>query len=375
MARHGENIRKRNDGRWEARYISSYNDKGKAVYTSVYGHSYEEVRKKRDLASAHSADSMSKDMTFAQAADLWLSFKKESVKPSTYNQYYNQCHLHLLPGLRNRKFSDITSYDLNTLLKQKENDGYSKRTIMMIRTVLKMIIIYAQRNHIQCSSFDDLYMPKKPARTVEAFTVNEQKIITEHLFKYHDSYSLAVLISMYCGLRIGEVCALQWKDINFRTETITVSKTLIRIQNNSDDSKARTEIVVQNPKTQTSSRIVPIPDFLISKLKEFRNNDPSVYVITGTSNHMEPRQCLRKFKKLINELDISDYTFHACRHTYATRCIELGVDAKILSEMLGHTSVKTTLDRYVHPSIDVKKQQVNKLSILTENNNDSSGNR
>lgn len=90
---------------------------------------------------------------------------------------------------------------------------------------------------------------------------------------------------------------------------------------------------------------------------------------------MEPRQCLRKFKKLINELDISDYTFHACRHTYATRCIELGVDAKILSEMLGHTSVKTTLDRYVHPSIDVKKQQVNKLSILTENNNDSSGNR
>lgn len=364
MARHGENIRKRIDGRWEARYISSYDDQGKAIYKSVYGHSYDEVRKKRDEQST-AASAHQKDLTFAQAAEQWLNHKKDSVKISTYNQYYNQCHMHLFPTLRNRKFSSITCNDLNTLLKQKENDGYSKRTLIMIRTILKMIILYAKKNHIRCADFDDLYMPQKPARTVEAFTVNEQKIISDCLFRTHDPYSLACLISLYCGLRIGEVCALQWKDISFITETITISKTLLRIQNKDSNMKRRTEITLQNPKTVTSGRIVPVPDFLIEEMKNYRSDDPSVYVITGTVTPMEPRQCLRRFKKLISALDVSDYSFHACRHTYATRCIELGIDAKILSEMLGHTSVKTTLDRYVHPSIDVKKQQVNKLKILT----------
>ena len=375
MARHGENIRKRNDGRWEARYISSYNNDGKAVYRSVYGHSYEEVKKKRDQIFDLKSVKTTKEITFAQITELWLNHKKESVKPSTFNQYYNQCHIHLLPTLRNRKFSAITSNDLNILLKQKEADGYSKRTLIMIRTILKMIILYAQRNQIPCESFDDLYMPKRPAKNVEAFTIKEQKIISEYLFQHHSPYSLAVLVSMYCGLRIGEICALQWKDINFRTETITISKTLLRIQNKSSDAKARTEITMQNPKTQTSCRIVPIPDFLIQVLNTYKTDNPSVYVITGTDHPMEPRQCLRKFKKLTGDLHVSDYSFHACRHTYATRCIELGIDAKILSEMLGHTSVKTTLDRYVHPSIDIKKQQVNKLRVLTNKQNNSEESR
>lgn len=226
-----------------------------------------------------------------------------------------------------------------------------------------MILKYARKNH-GIAAVHDIYMPKQPKNAVEAFTKAEQLSLNHYLYKHIDHYANAVALSMYCGLRIGEVCALQWKDLNLDQGMLTVSKTLIRIQNKEDVNESKTRIVIQKPKTSSSYRIVPVPDLLVNELLSSFHDNPECYVITGTDRYMEPRVCLRKFKKIVSELNMEHYTFHACRHTYATRCVELGIDAKILSELLGHSSVRTTLDRYVHPSMDFKKSQVNRFSEL-----------
>ena len=359
--RHGENIRKRKDGRWEARYICSYNKEGKAVYRSVYGTSYEDAKTKRiHFLNGTETQYLRNDLSFIRVAELWLSEKKETLKQSSYNQYYNQCHTHLFPDFNNAKFSSIRSADVNLFLKKKMAQGYSESTVICLRTILMMIFRYARKNNILCSVNGDIFIPKNAKNKADAFTRNEQKLINEYLSEHPDVFTLAIYLSLYCGLRIGEVCALQWKDIHMRKETLTISKTMIRIQNKNSGNEHKTELIIQRPKTDSSIRTIPIPSFLIPILKSYQSED-DIFVITGKKHGMEPRVCLRKFKKVIQNTDIADYTFHACRHTFATRCIEVGIDPKTLSELLGHASVNTTLDRYVHPSLDMKRKQINKL--------------
>ena len=367
MARHGENIRKRKDGRWEARYIHSYDDKGKAKYRSVYGSTYDEVKEKRAKAATSSEiDKLNynHDLTFAQVAEKWLESKKDMIKISSYNHYLNQLESHIIPDLVNYRFSTLTSTEINELLINKINHGYSPTSVNGLRTILMMIFHYARNNRIACNVTDPVFIPKKKKNEIEAFTLSEQGLLDEYLNDHKDQFNLAILLSLYCGLRIGEVCALQWQDIKFIKETITVNKTLLRVQKKNSAERFKTEVRIQKPKTESSNRTVPIPSFLIPLLKEYRGKDEE-YVITGTDHYMEPRVCLRKFKKLIAKIDMGEYTFHACRHTFATRCVEIGMDAKSLSELLGHASIKTTLDRYVHPSMDLKKEQMNRLGKLT----------
>lgn len=367
MARHGENIHKRKDGRWEARIIVSYDDHNKAVYKSVYGNSYEEVKAKKENMSGSSAPSRRSSMTFGQAAELWLNTKKGNTKTSTYNHYLNQYQLHIRQSFASRKLLEIHAEDYNRFLQKKEAEGYSPGTVLLLRTIIKMVLYYAELT-AGIPSVQGIYIPKQSKKQVLSFTRQEQNTVNQYLFDHLDHYALSILISMYCGLRIGEVCALQWKDLNLNNGILSVSRTLIRIQNKETSGRSKSEVVFQKPKTESSNRKVPIPDFLKKLLMDNFKDEPDSYVITGNDHYMEPRVCLRKFKKLMKKLQLEDYSFHVCRHTYATRCVELGIDPKLLSELLGHSSVRTTLDRYVHPSMDFKKEQVNKLSLLSEQN-------
>lgn len=365
MPRHGENIRKRKDGRWEARYVSSFDPEGKAKYRSVYANSYDDVKAKRKaIQNQIQLPVQRTDLSFHQVADMWLSGKKATLKRSSYNHYSNQYYQHIYPIFSSVLFSSVTSEDINLFLKQKIYEDYSPATVIGLRTIILMILRYAKRNDIACSVRDDLYIPKNRQNDVKAFTRAEQKKIDDYLKEHPSVFNLSVYLSMYCGLRIGEVCALQWKDIHFDQGAICISKTLIRIQNKYDSDDCKTEVVFQQPKTDSSMRVIPIPSFILPVIEKYKDQD-EIFVITGKSGSMEPRVCLRKFKKMIHRIDVSDYTFHSCRHTFATRCIEVGMDAKTLSEILGHSSVKTTLDRYVHPSIDLKRSQMNKLENIS----------
>ena len=364
MSRHGENIRKRKDGRWEARYVYAVDQNGKSRYRSVYAATYNEVKSKREeLKNEGMISGFRISLTFAQVADLWLQSKKETLKKSSYNHYYNLLHQHILPQLKTVPFSTMTADDVSLLLKNKILDGYSSATVSALRTVFLMICHYARKNDIVCSVKDDIYIPRARKRDVHAFTREEQKKIDNYLREHPDVFNLSIYLSMYCGLRIGEICALQWKDIHLDQGSISINKTLIRIQNKMDPDSHKTEIVIQQPKTESSMRVIPVPTFLIPVLKVYKGDD-DIFVITGRTHCMEPRVCLRKFKKIIHNTEVSDYTFHSCRHTFATRCVEIGMDAKTLSEILGHSSIKTTLERYVHPSMDLKRAQMNKLENI-----------
>lgn len=197
----------------------------------------------------------------------------------------------------------------------------------------------------------------------------EQATLEKFLFAHPEPLELGILIALYGGLRIGEICALQWKDFHFDSGTIHVTKTMLRIQNVTSNCQKKTKILISRPKTESSNRIVPLPSFLMSFLKRYRM-EPDVYILTGTRSFLEPRMCLDKYKQILNQVHLKPFTFHALRHTFATRCVESEFDIKSLSEILGHANVNTTLQRYVHPSIDLKKEQMNrleKISILGQN--------
>jgi len=169
---------------------------------------------------------------------------------------------------------------------------------------------------------------------------------------------------MLTGMRIGEVCALRWADISLTDRTIRVHSTMQRLKNYDETSTAKTKIVVTTPKTDTSFRIIPLTHFAAELCRSMDPHDPEAYILTGTAQFMEPRVLQYRFKKHTAACGLEGMHFHALRHTFATRCVEVGFEIKSLSEILGHASTAITLERYVHTSIELKRANMDKLSAL-----------
>ena len=179
------------------------------------------------------------------------------------------------------------------------------------------------------------------------------------------------MLALYGGLRIGEICALQWKDFNFEEGTVSVSKTIIRIKNTENNAVTKTKVIIQEPKTEHSKRIIPLPDVLLPYYIEAKKEETD-FILTNAERFMEPRVFLEHYKKILKKSGVKNYTFHALRHTFATRCVENNFDIKTLSEIMGHSNISITMQRYVHPSLEQKRVQMNKLS-LTINQSQKSG--
>ena len=161
------------------------------------------------------------------------------------------------------------------------------------------------------------------------------------------------------GLRIGEVCALQWKDIDLEKRILTVSKTIQRVQCRT--GAKHTKLIITEPKSESSKRTIPIPDCLLPLLKQFRDND-EVSVVSGKKKPVEPRTMQYRFAKILHNADLPSFNYHSLRHLFATRCVELGFDVKTLSEILGHSSVEVTLNRYIHSDLERKRTCMSLLS-------------
>ena len=176
---------------------------------------------------------------------------------------------------------------------------------------------------------------------------------------------MGVFICLYTGIRIGELCALQWRDISFNEKVIVIGHTMQRLQNDDPNALNKTKIIITEPKSKASLRTIPLPDFVVHVIKPLAGL-PSAYILSGECKTMiEPRTMQNKFKGYLDKGQISDANFHSLRHTFATRCIEAGFDIKTLSEILGHSSVKITLDRYVHSSMELKRSNMEKLTPIT----------
>ena len=380
MCKHGENIRKRKDGRWEARLISEYDRTGKAKYRSFYGKTYLEAKEKRISYLRNGAEAQHQQkinitdkskILVSHIMIKWLDSRKDSVKESTYAHYKNLAETHILPGLGRIPLAALTSENINQFLKELLSSGrvdgkggLSPKTVADIRSVLLLALEYARSKQYPCPDLDKIFSPHVSRPEMKVLTLEQQEKLENYLFQHPGPMELGILITLYGGLRIGELCALQWRDIHFESGTLQVSKTILRIQKEDRDKEKKTQVLISRPKTDSSNRLIPLPGFLLEFLRNFRQESES-YLLTGTKFYLEPRMCLEKYKKILEKAGLESHTFHTLRHTFVTRCVEKGFDPKSLSEILGHANINTTLQNYVHPSIDLKKEQMNRLEQVS----------
>lgn len=364
MARKGENIYKRKDGRWEGRYIKSRDVQNRAVYGYVYAHSYGELKQKLNAAKGDTKNEIKSNNnlhTFSEWIDLWLERKQASVKESTYVRYKNNIEKHIRPSLGNLNTELIDTETLQRFVSEKISGGLSEKTITDIIIILKNILKYSKANgeHINCD-FSQIVIKRK-FHEMRVLSIDEERRLNKVIFNNTDKYKMGVLICLYTGIRIGELCALQWKNISFTDKTLKVEKTMQRLQ--CENVEEKTKITITTPKSISSYRIIPLPDFLVSILKRYKSSNEEFVLAQDNKSYVEPRTMQNHFKKYIEEAKIADANFHCLRHTFATRCIESDFEIKSLSEILGHSSVKITLDKYVHVTLQMKRNNMSKVKL------------
>ncbi len=358
MARRGENIYKRKDGRWEGRYKNGFKPDGKTKYSSVYGKSYAEVRsvlvQKRVQLQTEAPVCRLK---FGEVIQIWLKSLKNTVKESTYANYLMKIEKHILSKLGGISYDKLTAETLNDFVAERLESGLSAKYVSDISVLIKSVTKFAHRQYGYADKAEFMSLPKKDKSAPKLLLSNsEQNILTSNLMKNISPSNAGILLSAATGMRIGELCALKWSDFDFEKSIVTVSRTMQRIKNRDGQG---TKIIVTSPKSRTSLREIPIPEFLKDVLIKVKTNNDS-FILSGNSRFVEPRTMQYRFKSVLKRLDLPQVSFHALRHMFATKCVSLGIDVKTLSEILGHSSVKITLDRYVHPSM-ARKQSCMKL--------------
>lgn len=298
------------------------------------------------------------ELTIKQLSYEWILRNRNSLKKSTYQSYEYMINHYI----DNSIISDLSIKDLNeNFLFDYTNDlltqDLSPKTINNILTIISQILRYANRVYnIQPIFIQFVKQNKKEMRVLSKY---EQKKLETYLNKNMDCYKFGTLLALYTGMRIGELCALKWEDISYGT--IKISKTMYRLK----DENGFSRVVIESPKTETSNRIIPIPLFLIKLVEFYRTNDNDYLLSSEKLKYVEPRLMQMKFKKMMKDCELENVTFHTLRHTFATRCIECGFDIKTLSEILGHSNVSTTLNKYVHSSLELKQENMNKLKQVS----------
>ncbi len=190
----------------------------------------------------------------------------------------------------------------------------------------------------------------------------ERTDLERYILEREDMRSYGIFLALYTGIRIGELCALRWDDVDLDNGILHINHTLQRLHDYSGSSTDKTRVVISTPKTESSIRMIPLPSFLIERLSAFVSS-PECFILRGTKKPEEKRSYLYFYKRQLSICGLPEYTFHAIRHTFATRCVEEGVDIKSLSEILGHSNVKITMNRYVHPSLETKRQYLERLTL------------
>jgi len=372
MPRRGENIRKRKDGRWEGRFKNGTKSNGKIQYKSIYGKSYSDVkaRLKNEIIKQTEEPTISvitlplkEPVTSMKVICFeWLKAIEITLKEPSYAIYYTKLEKHIIPYFKNVS-ADIVSNELLqgfvfALIEKK----LEAKTIQDIFSVLIQIIEYGQHKHYIPIFTINVKLPKKTKTELSIFTKTEQTKLIKYLLQNLTLESIGILLALSTGIRIGELCALRWSDIDLEEGNIKINFTIQRIKNTNEYATTKTKIVINRPKSDNSIRIIPLSNFLLEILKKQKVKYPYAnYVLTGKEKPIEPRRYQATYKNILKSANVTYSKFHTLRHTFATRGIEAGVDPKTLSELLGHSSVKFTLEYYVHSSVELKKNCVEKI--------------
>lgn len=363
------NIYKRKDGRFEGRIPIGYDNNGKIKYKYLYSKSLSELKEKMLCAYAETGISSQNicEKTLKELCNEWLASAKLRVKKSSYCCYEKLINKHILPYFENISYNELSTPVINEFTAHKLKcgrangfGGLSTKSVHDILVVMRSVARYAEYEYGYKNPMRNISTPKSECKEAKIFNKEERSKLQNYLKNNLTESNLGILLTMYSGLRIGELCALTWGDVDVESETIRISRTLQRIYDCSGNNK--TSVVITSPKSKTSVREIPVPAFILDILKLNKLSD-NCYVLSGKTSPIEPRTMQNRFKAILKECGIRSANFHLIRHTYATVCIESGFDAKTVSELLGHSNVNITLNRYVHSSMAMKKKCVDKLNL------------
>mgnify|MGYP004656918617 FL=1 len=373
MPKKGEHIYKRKDGRWEGRYRNGTDLNGRAIYKSVYGKNYYEVKKKLNACEETKEVikiSSKQSPLFKDAVSLWQKTNASRYKGATALKYENLINNHILPVLGGYKLSEFNKVLLAGFMYTKLNCGRIDRSgglsasyVRSIMLVVLEIIDFAVEENMCSVPKSKIHKPSVEKNELEILDSITQTHLEKQLIMSPDETGVGILLSLNTGLRIGEVCALKWTDINFENAILHIRSTVARVKDESGNGM--TKLIIDKPKTKSSVRDIPIPKRLMDILVLLYEKRRSEYVISDRAGFVSPRTYEYRFHKVFEKHHIKSVNYHALRHTFATRCIEHGVDVKTLSEILGHSNVSITLNTYVHSSMERKREQLEKLARVS----------
>lgn len=290
-------------------------------------------------------------LTVMQLFSEWHQSIRHKVKESTAANYYMKANKHILPAFGYKSAENLTDSEIYAFIESKQQAGLSNRYISDMLIVMKSMFKYAVRTYHIYNPMECIEMPHAKTPEIKLLDENEQAKLQQYIANNQNKATLGVALSMTTGIRIGELCALQWQDVNLEKRILTVSKTMQRVQIQSSGKK--TKLIITEPKSESSRRKIPIPKGMIAFLEKFKGKD-SEYIVSGKEKPIEPRAMQYRFQKILKNVNLPSVHFHALRHIFASTCVKLGFDVKALSELLGHSTVELTLNRYVHSSFEQK---------------------
>ncbi len=304
---------------------------------------------------------MEHQMNIKEVACLWRKDKAQYVKLSTISAYSLILEKHILPAFGNNM--QLTEEEVQRFVLQKLQSGLSQKSVRDILVVLKMIQRFgSKRGYLSPQDWSIHFPTERENADLAVLTVSQQRKVMQYVSEHFTFRNLGIYICLCTGMRIGEVCALRWGDINLAAESINVQRTIERIYVVNGEHR-HTELIIGPPKTKNSIREIPVNRSLKQMLKPLRQlmND-NYYVLTGEATPTEPRTYRNYYNRLMRQLELPPMKFHGLRHSFATRCIESHCDYKTVSVLLGHANIGTTLNLYVHPDNEQKRRCVEQMS-------------
>lgn len=374
MSKRGENIHKRKDGRWEGRYIKKRKTDGTIHYGSVYGKTYREVKEKLYTVISEKKQPVfvpKEERNFEDVLNLWMDNNRIRLKKATVTKYQNLIDTHIMPELGKVKLSKIDATQINAFLMHKlENGrldgkgGLSPSYVRSMMLVIHAVVKFAVDEQMMETLKTPICKPVLEKKEISILNTENRKKLEDYLKTELDLTKTGILLSLYMGLRIGEICALSWNDVDLENRIVHVRHTVARVKNTEETGKS-TMLIIDTPKTKASVRDIPITQNILPILKTLFETSTSEYVISDTENFVNPRTFEYRYHKILDKCGIESVNYHILRHTFASRCIEVGVDVKSLSEILGHANVSVTLNTYVHSSMEQKREQLEKISAIS----------
>lgn len=363
----GENIFKRKDGRWEARYIKGHDLAGRIQYGFCYGKTYREAKEKvTKLKAALVLGKTPPPVSCHRLSfycDEWLRLKQPRVRESTYVKYAATVEKHIKPKLGGCFPAAIRTELLDSFVHELlYEDGLAVKSVHDILVILRSVLNHAAEQLPGAFPPVEIHYPKGTKKEMRVLSRREQERLVQFLLTDLDDCKFGLLLALFTGIRIGELCALHWGDISVEEQTVCVRSTLQRLRYTSEAGTTRTRILIGDPKSVTSARTIPLTADIVALCRKMKVKNDEAYVLTGTTAFMEPRTLQYRIKKYTRACQLEGVHCHTLRHTFATRAVEVGFEIKSLSEVLGHATTTITLERYVHSSMELKRSNMSKLA-------------